>query len=47
LCVVFINSGAMKADNPRQREKQILDHILGGAYDNKIRPSGANGTGMF
>ncbi|CAG7818669.1 unnamed protein product [Allacma fusca] len=31
--------------NYRQREKQILDQILGGTYDNKIRPSGANGTG--
>jgi len=31
--------------NYRQIEKKILDQILGGTYDNKIRPSGANGTG--
>jgi hypothetical protein len=31
--------------NTREIEKQIMDKILGiGVYDNKIRPSGANGT---
>jgi len=34
--------------NTREIEKQILDKILGiGIYDNKIRPSGANGTGEY
>jgi len=33
--------------SPRQLEKNILDRILGGTYDNKIRPSGANGTGTL
>lgn len=40
-----ILSGAPQKINYRQKEKQILDQILGGTYDNKIRPSGANGTG--
>lgn len=33
--------------NYREEEKRILDEILGkGVYDNRIRPSGTNGTGM-
>lgn len=32
--------------NFREKEKQILDQILGpGRYDARIRPSGINGTG--
>ena len=32
--------------NFREKEKQILDKILGPQYyDRRIRPSGANGTG--
>jgi hypothetical protein len=32
--------------NYREEEKKILDEILGkGVYDNRIRPSGSNGTG--
>ena len=32
--------------NFREKEKQVLDHILGpGSYDARIRPSGENGTG--
>jgi hypothetical protein len=34
------------AENYREREKVILDKILGpGSYDSRIRPSGINGTG--
>ncbi len=34
--------------NFREREKQILDKILGSQYyDRRIRPSGANGTGIY
>jgi anionic glutamate receptor len=33
--------------NFREKEKQILDRILGTQYyDRRIRPAGANGTGM-
>jgi hypothetical protein len=32
-------------ENYRQREKQILDDILGKGYDKRIRPSGKNYTG--
>ena len=33
--------------NYREEEKRILDEILGkGVYDNRIRPSGTNGTGI-
>jgi hypothetical protein len=33
--------------NYREEEKKILDSILGrDVYDNRIRPSGANATGM-
>ena len=33
--------------NYREEEKRILDEILGkGVYDNRIRPSGTNGTGQ-
>ena len=33
--------------NYREEEKRILDEILGkGVYDNRIRPSGTNGTGV-
>jgi hypothetical protein len=33
--------------NVREKEKQILDKILQpNLYDRRIRPSGANGTGM-
>jgi anionic glutamate receptor len=33
--------------NYREEEKKILDEILGkGVYDNRIRPSGSNGTGQ-
>ena len=33
--------------NYREEEKRILDSILGrDVYDNRIRPSGLNGTGM-
>ena len=32
--------------NYREEEKKILDEILGkGVYDQRIRPSGSNGTG--
>lgn len=32
--------------NYREEEKKILDSILGkDVYDNRIRPSGLNGTG--
>lgn len=44
--LTILRSGAPQKINYRQIEKQILDQILAGtAYDNKIRPSGANGTG--
>ena len=34
--------------NYREEEKKILDEILGkGQYDNRIRPSGRNGTGLY
>ena len=34
--------------NYREEEKKILDSILGrDVYDNRIRPSGRNGTGQF
>ena len=34
--------------NYREEEKRILDEILGkGVYDNRIRPSGTNGTGQI
>ncbi|KAK9509299.1 hypothetical protein O3M35_006648 [Rhynocoris fuscipes] len=34
--------------NYREKEKQVLDQILGPtSYDARIRPSGINGTGMF
>ena len=34
--------------NYREEEKRILDEILGkGVYDNRIRPSGTNGTGYI
>ena len=34
--------------NYREEEKRILDEILGkGVYDNRIRPSGTNGTGRI
>lgn len=31
--------------NYRQKEKQVLDSILGKGYDKRIRPSGKNDTG--
>ena len=31
--------------NYRQKEKQVLDSILGQGYDKRIRPSGINDTG--
>ena len=31
--------------NYRQKEKQVLDDILGKGYDKRIRPSGKNDTG--
>ena len=31
--------------NYRQKEKQVLDAILGKGYDKRIRPSGRNDTG--
>jgi hypothetical protein len=34
-------------ENYRQREKQILDDILGKGYDKRIRPSGKNYTGIY
>lgn len=34
--------------NFREKEKQVLDNILGpGRYDARIRPSGENGTGEY
>ncbi|KAG6451317.1 glutamate-gated chloride channel isoform X1 [Manduca sexta] len=40
---ICMNSGKI---NFREKEKQILDQILGpGRYDARIRPSGINGTG--
>ena len=34
--------------NYREEEKKILDSILGrDVYDNRIRPSGRNGTGQY
>ena len=40
--------GPNKKVNFREKEKQILDKILGPAhYDRRIRPSGVNGTGFF
>ena len=34
--------------NYREEEKKILDSILGkDVYDNRIRPSGLNGTGVY
>lgn len=35
--------------NFREKEKEVLDQILGnaGRYDARIRPSGVNGTGEF
>ena len=37
-----------KRINYREEEKKILDEILGkGVYDNRIRPSGSNGTGTI
>lgn len=34
--------------NFREKEKEVLDQILGnaGRYDARIRPSGVNGTGQ-
>lgn len=41
-------NGANKKVNFREKEKQILDKILGPAhYDRRIRPSAANGTGFL
>ena len=37
--------GVKGRENYRQREKQILDDILGKGYDKRIRPSGKNYTG--
>ena len=34
--------------NFREQEKKILDNIIGpGNYDKRIRPAGANDTGMY
>ena len=33
--------------NYRQKEKQVLDDILGKGYDKRIRPSGKNDTGKL
>jgi hypothetical protein len=33
--------------NYRQKEKQVLDSILGKGYDKRIRPSGKNDTGKI
>nr|AGW27407.1 glutamate gated chloride channel exon 3delta variant [Bombyx mori] len=42
---ICMNSGKI---NFREKEKQILDQILGpGRYDARIRPSGINGTGIL
>jgi len=32
--------------NYRQKEKAVLDEILGHGYDKRIRPSGKNDTGV-
>ncbi|XP_050679577.1 glutamate-gated chloride channel isoform X7 [Leptidea sinapis] len=49
LVVFYLSHLAQTADakiNFREKEKQILDQILGpGRYDARIRPSGINGTG--
>ena len=46
---LFNNSRTLQQSrmiNYREEEKRILDEILGkGVYDNRIRPSGTNGTG--
>ena len=48
---LFNNSRTLQQSrmiNYREEEKRILDEILGkGVYDNRIRPSGTNGTGNF
>jgi hypothetical protein len=40
-------SGSQAKTNIREKEKQILDKLLGNVYDRRIRPSGANGTGKY
>ena len=48
-CVVIgsclAQGGSQAKTNIREKEKQILDKLLGNVYDRRIRPSGANGTG--
>lgn len=44
--VVFLCSANNAKINFREKEKKLLDQILGaGKYDARIRPSGINGTG--
>ena len=40
--IVRTRQGVKGRENYRQREKQILDDILGKGYDKRIRPSGKN-----
>ena len=44
LMFLFFRSRIEKV-NYRQKEKQVLDSILGKGYDKRIRPSGKNDTG--
>ena len=43
---MFFRSRLQKV-NYRQKEKQVLDSILGKGYDQRIRPSGRNDTGKI
>ena len=42
---VFFYRSRIEKINYRQKEKQVLDSILGKGYDKRIRPSGKNDTG--
>ena len=42
--VLYFRSRIEKV-NYRQKEKAVLDEILGHGYDKRIRPSGKNDTG--
>ena len=43
--VVSLFRSRLQKVNYRQKEKQVLDSILGKGYDQRIRPSGRNDTG--
>ena len=43
----FYFRSRIEKTNYRQKEKQVLDSILGKGYDKRIRPSGKNDTGKI